>query len=70
MLEALDADVIKAYVSQKLGVGIIASMAYDENQDSDLRLIKGDKIFEKNTTYLALKKDSFKGLLLNLSVYA
>ena len=59
VLEALDADVIKAYVSQKLGVGIIASMAYDENQDSDLTLIKGDKIFEKNTTYLALRKGQF-----------
>ena len=59
VLEALDADVIKAYVSQKLGVGIIASMAYDENQDSDLALIEGDKIFEKNTTYLALRKGQF-----------
>ena len=59
VLEALDADVIKAYVSQKLGIGIIASMAYDENQDSDLTLIKGDKIFEKNTTYLALRKGQF-----------
>ena len=52
VLEALDADVIKAYVSQKLGIGIIASMAYDENQDSELTLIKGDNIFEKNTTCL------------------
>lgn len=59
VLEALDADVIKAYVSQKLGVGIIASMAYDEDQDSDLALIEGDKIFEKNTTYLALRKGQF-----------
>ena len=59
VLEALDADVIKAYVSQKLGIGIIASMAYDENQDSGLTLIKGDKIFEKNTTYLALRKGQF-----------
>ena len=59
VLEALDADVIKAYVSQKLGIGIIASMAYDENQDSGLALIKGDKIFEKNTTYLALRKGQF-----------
>ena len=59
VLEALDADVIKAYVSQKLGIGIIASMAYDENQDFGLTLIKGDKIFEKNTTYLALRKGQF-----------
>ena len=59
VLEALDADVIKAYVSQKLGIGIIASMAYDENQDSGLALIEGDKIFEKNTTYLALRKGQF-----------
>ena len=59
VLEALDADVIKAYVSQKLGVGIIASMAYDKNQDNDLVLIDGNDIFEKNTTYLALRKGQF-----------
>ncbi len=59
VLEALDADVIKAYVSQKLGIGIIASMAYDEKQDSGLALIEGDKIFDENTTYLALRKGQF-----------
>ena len=59
VLEALDADVIKAYVSQKLGVGIVASMAFDENQDTDLVIIKGDKLFEQNTTYLALRKGQF-----------
>ena len=59
VLEALDADVIKAYVSQKLGVGIIASMAYDEDQDKNLVLIRGEEIFERNTTYLALRKGQF-----------
>ena len=59
VLEALDADVIKAYVSQKLGVGIIASMAYDENNDDSLALLSGEKLFETNTTYLALRKGQF-----------
>ena len=43
----------------KNGIGIIASMAYDENQDSGLTLIKGDKIFEKNHLPGLGEKDSF-----------
>ena len=33
---ATDTDVIKTYVRLGIGVGIIASMAYDEAQDTDL----------------------------------
>ena len=56
VLEALDADVIKAYVSLNLGIGIIASMAYDANLDKHLSLIDGKDIFMKNVTLLAFRK--------------
>ena len=36
ILAAADTDVIKTYVRLGMGVGIIASMAYDINTDQDL----------------------------------
>ena len=59
VLEALDADVIKAYVAQNLGIGIIASMAYDSIIDKNLAFIEGNSMFAKNTTYLAFRKGQF-----------
>ncbi len=68
VLEALDADVIKAYVSLNLGIGIIASMAYDKTFDKHLKLIDGRKIFKKNTTVLAFRKGKFlKGYAANFA---
>ncbi len=57
ILEALDADVIKAYVALNMGVGIIASMAYDNDLDINLKLLDGSNIFPRNTTVLACRKD-------------
>ena len=57
VLEALDADVIKAYVSQNMGIGIIASMAYDDELDTNLVLLDGSEIFPQNTTFLACRKN-------------
>ena len=57
VLEALDADVIKAYVNLNLGIGIIASMAYDNDLDTNLILLDGSNIFPQNTTVLAFRKD-------------
>ena len=54
-MSALDADVIKTYVELGMGIGIIASMAFNPAKDTDLRLIKCDHLFEANTTYLALR---------------
>ncbi len=57
VLEALDADVIKAYVTLNLGIGIIASMAYDYDLDTNLVLLDGSNIFPQNTTVLAFRKN-------------
>jgi len=58
-MAALDADVIKAYVALGMGVGIIASMAFDEDQDQHLRLLDGSELFKENTTVIALRKGRF-----------
>jgi len=54
-MSALDADVIKTYVELGMGIGIIASMAFNPAKDADLRLLKCDHLFEANTTYIALR---------------
>ena len=55
VMSALDADVIKTYVELGMGIGIIASMAFNPAKDSDLRLLKCDHLFDANTTYIALR---------------
>jgi LysR family cys regulon transcriptional activator len=37
VLAAMDADVIKTYVELGMGVGLVASIAYDEQRDTALR---------------------------------
>ena len=54
-MSALDADVIKTYVELGMGIGIIASMAFNPIKDTDLRLLKCDHLFEANTTFIALR---------------
>jgi len=56
VMEALDADVIKAYVALGMGVGIVASVAYDEDSDTNLELLDGSELFKENTTVLALRR--------------
>ncbi len=59
VLSAMDADVIKTYVDLGMGVGIIASMAYDEARDIHLRAIDARHLFASNMTRLALRRGSF-----------
>lgn len=59
VMEALDADVIKAYVELGLGIGIIASMAFDEARDPQLRLLPAKHLFEVNTSRIAVRRGSY-----------
>ncbi|MGB4466661.1 MAG: CysB family HTH-type transcriptional regulator [Azovibrio sp.] len=59
VLSAIDADVIKTYVSLGLGVGLIASMAFDPEQDRGLALLLADELFPLNTTRLAVRKGAW-----------
>jgi len=58
-MSALDADVIKTYVELGLGIGIIASMAFNPAKDSDLRLLRCEHLFTAKTTYIALRRGHY-----------
>ncbi|HHA19360.1 MAG: HTH-type transcriptional regulator CysB [Gammaproteobacteria bacterium] len=56
---ATDADVIKTYVELELGVGIIASMAFDPVKDSSLKAIDASHLFKPSTTHLGIRRGSY-----------
>lgn len=57
---AADADVIKTYVRLGVGVGIVASMAVDEdNFDSDLVKIDASHLFESSITKIGFRRGTF-----------
>ncbi len=56
---AADADVIKTYVRLGLGVGIVASMAFDETMDSDLVSINAQHLFHSSTTKIGFRRGTF-----------
>jgi LysR family cys regulon transcriptional activator len=59
VLTAIDADVIKTYVTLGLGIGLLANMAYDAVRDSQLVAIDASHLFADSTTYLGVRKDAF-----------
>ncbi len=59
VMSAMDTDVLKTYVGLGLGVGIIASMAFDARRDAPLRMIDAGSLFPPNTTWIAVRKGSF-----------
>ncbi len=59
VLTALDADVIKTYVSLGLGLGIISSLAFDAQRDSGLVAVDASHLFESNTTRLAIRRGCY-----------
>jgi len=56
---ASDADVIKTYVRLGLGVGIVAKMAYDPEEDSDLVALDAGHLFKSSITKIAFRRGSF-----------
>lgn len=56
---ATDADVIKKYVGLGLGVGIIASMAFNPDEDQPLEGIDASHLFPPSTTLLGFRKGNF-----------
>ena len=59
VMSALDADVIKTYVELGMGIGIIASMAFNPAKDTELRLLPCEHLFSTNTTYIALRRGHY-----------
>lgn len=56
---AADSDVIKTYVRLGLGVGIVARMAVDENEDTDLVALDAGDLFEPSVTKIAFRRGTF-----------
>ena len=56
---ATDADVIKTYVRLGLGVGIIATMAYDPVIDKDLVALDARQLFQASTTKIGFRRATF-----------
>lgn len=59
VLTAMDSDVIKQYVAMGLGVGIVASMAFDHGRDKGLRAVEASHLFAANTTRLAVRRGAY-----------
>ncbi|AYM77989.1 HTH-type transcriptional regulator cbl [Janthinobacterium sp. HH103] len=59
ILTAMDSDVIKQYVALGLGVGIVASMAFDHGRDKGLRAVEASHLFATNTTRLAVRRGAY-----------
>jgi LysR family cys regulon transcriptional activator len=54
---ARDADIIKTYVRMGLGVGVIASMAFECQDQADLTAIDAKNLFPEVTTWLGFPRD-------------
>ena len=59
VLTALDADVIKTYVELGLGVGVMASMAFNAKRDQGLKALDASHLFESSTTRLGIKRGAY-----------
>jgi len=59
VLTAIDSDVIKTYVGLGLGVGIIAKMAFDPEQDRELRALDASHLFESSTTRIGIRRGTY-----------
>jgi LysR family cys regulon transcriptional activator len=55
---ARDADIIKTYVRMGMGVGVIASMAFEHADREDLVVIDAKQLFPQVTTWLGFPRDT------------
>jgi len=58
VLTAADAEVIKTYVRNGMGIGICARMSYDSAQDGDLGVLDAGHLFDSSVTSLAIRKNA------------
>jgi LysR family cys regulon transcriptional activator len=58
VITAADAEVIKEYVRNGLGIGICARMAYDPRKDTDIAVLDAGNLFDSSVTSLAIRKNA------------
>lgn len=56
---ATDADVIKTYVRLGLGIGIVAHMAYDPEEDKDLVALEAKHLFKPSITSIGFRRGTY-----------
>ena len=59
VLTAIDSDVIKKYVEMDLGIGILARMAYDVDEDRRLGMVDASHLFESSTTRIGIRRNAW-----------
>lgn len=59
VLEAIDSDVIKAYVALGMGLGIVSQLAIDATRETGLVDLGGSHLFAESTSVLALLRGRF-----------
>lgn len=59
VLTAIDADIIKTYVELGLGVGIVATMAFDPARDRGLIALDASHLFPSATTRIGLRRGTY-----------
>lgn len=59
VLTAIDSDVIKTYVEQGLGIGIVAEMAYSAERDKGIACLKQGNLIPPNIASIAVRRGTF-----------
>lgn len=59
VLTAIDSDVIKKYVEMDLGIGVLARMAYDHEEDRKLGMVDASHLFESSTTRIGIRRNAW-----------
>ena len=59
MLTSTDPRIIKTYVGAGLGIGLIASIAFDKADSRRLRLLDASRLFESSTTTIGIHRNSY-----------
>lgn len=66
VVTAADADVIKTYVRLGVGIGIVASMAWDAAKDADLVAVDISHLFDFSTTRIGFRRGAvLRGYMLD-----
>lgn len=59
VLTSADTGIIKTHVSAGLGIGLIASIAYNKAEDKDLRKLDASHLFESSMTTIGVHRNSY-----------
>lgn len=59
ILTSPDSEVIKTYVLNGLGIGLAASLAFDQQRDQGLQQINAEHLFEPSFSQVILRKDAY-----------